>query len=296
MRKRQRTLFVVSFLAPAVILYGVFVAWPVLQAFVLSCFRWRGVSENKRWVGVDNFKTLFADEVFWKSLVHNLGLLVGCGIAILILAMLIAHAMQGKGPGIKFVRSIYLFPQVISLAVVAILWEFIFNPVFGMVTNGLKSMGLGGWVKTWLGDPNTALACVGVAFVWWAVGFYIMLLSAGIRAIPEEVIEASELDGAQGLTRFRQVTLPLLWSVMRVSVVYLVINAFNVFVLVFLMTAGGPDRHSEVMLTYLYEQAFRNNNFGLGTTIGVANFVVVMLVTGIVLTIYRKDPTGASTA
>src|SRR3954470_11606663 len=124
MRKRGRTAFIVSFLAPAVLFYGVFVLFPVVQAFFYSLFRWSGISADRQYVGLDNFKELAQDKVFWLALQHNLALVVGAGGAILLIAMAVAHAMQGETRAVKALRGIYLFPQIISLVVVAIMWEF----------------------------------------------------------------------------------------------------------------------------------------------------------------------------
>ncbi len=294
-RNRGRALFIASFLAPAVALYGLFVVLPVIQAFQFSMYEWRGISDQKNFVGLQNFKDLFTDNVFWLSLEHNLLILVGAGALFLGVGMLVAHALQGEGRISKGMRSVYLFPQMISLVVVAVLWQFIYNPSFGLLTPVLKLVGLGKLASEGIAaTASTALPAVAIAYVWYGVGFYIMVLSAGIRGIPSEVQEAATLDGAKGFQRFREITLPQLWAVMRVSVVYIVIHAVNIFALVFLMTQGGPDRKTEVMLTYLYERAFVDSKFGFATALAVANFIVVMALSGLVMRLYRKDPTGVA--
>lgn len=290
---RVRSAFIAAFLAPAIILYAVFVIWPVAQAFAFSLYRWRGVSEHRTFVGLENFARLAADPVFRQALSHNLFFLLVGGAAIMTLGLAIAHAVHGEGRFVRALRGVYLFPQIISGVVVAILWMFIYNPSFGVLNGTLKRIGLGALAFDWLGTPRTALPAVTVTFVWHAVGFYIMLFSAGLRTIPAEVHEAALLDGVEGLRRFRTITLPMLWGVMRVAMVYVVINALNVFALVFLMTVGGPDRRTETMLTYLYEQAFKNSEFGYGTALAVANFAIVMLLSGAVMALFRHNPQEA---
>lgn len=295
-RQRERALFAAAFLAPACLLYGVFVIWPVLEAFAFSLYRWRGISAQREFVGLGNFRRLFSDPVFGLTLWHNLLLFLGAGAAIVVLSLLIAHALQGKSRLVRALRSVYLFPQVISLVVVAVLWTFIYNPNYGLLNAALRSLGMKGLGTTaWLGVPSVALGAVAIAFIWHALGFYVMLFAAGIRQIPVDVQEAATLDGAIGLERFRLITLPMLWAVLRVALVYLAINTLNVFALVYLMTQGGPDRHTEVMLTYLYELAFKNSDFGLATALAVANFAVVMAVSGILLGLMRRDPQEART-
>ena len=302
MRNRGRTAFIVTYLAPAVLLYGVFVIWPVLQAFGFSVFKWSGLSSKKTFVGFDNFKQLFHDGVFWEALLHNAWIFLFGGAAILIIAVGIAHAMQGESKITKLLRGVYLFPNIMSLVVVAILWQFVYHPRIGLLTTVMNLMGQSAVhvagtpivESSILGSPTRALPAIIITFVWFAVGFYIMLFSAGIRQIPQEVTEASRLDGAEGFFQFRKVTLPLLWSVGRIAVIYIVINTLNVFALVFLMTQGGPDRKTEVMLTYLYEQAFVNSDYGAATALAIANFIIVMAVSGVIMGLTRKDPSGVS--
>ena len=293
-RLNNRGLFIASFLTPAAIIYGLFVVLPLLQAFVLSLYRWRGVTLKKTFVGTQNFEKLWADDAFWKALKNNLWLMVVCGLVIIVLAILIAHAMNQAGRMARMLRSVYLFPQIVSMVVVAILWMFMLNPSFGLVNSGLVALGFDGMKnKPWLGEPETALPSVGSAFVWYSLGFFVMLFAAGLKSIPDEVKEAAELDGSKGFHRFRTITWPMLWSVKRIAVIYVVITVMNIFALVFLMTRGGPDRATETMLTYLYQQAFQNSEFGYATALAVANFVIAMLLALGIMAFFRKDPQEA---
>jgi N-acetylglucosamine transport system permease protein len=293
MKRNSRNLFVVAFLSPALLLYIGFVIFPLIQAFQLSLYRWRGVSANRKFVGFENYSKLAGDDIFRKALGHNLWLLIIGGICIFALGLAIASAMQKDTRLVRATRAIVLFPQVISLAVVAILWMFLLDPGIGLLNAALSKANLGGLAHAWLGESATALPAVTVAFIWYAVGFYVMLFSAGMKGIPEEVIEAAELDGSRGFHKFRKIVWPLLWSVKRVAAVYVVVNVMNVFALVFLMTQGGPDRHTEVMLTYLYERAFADSQFGSAASLAVANFVVAMLLSLTILLWMRRDPTEA---
>jgi len=291
MIKRGRGLFILSFLAPAVLIYAGIVVLPLIQSFMYSAYDWRGLSSERTYVGFDNFVKLSHDDVFWRTVRNNLTLFVVGGLIVMALAVGIAHGLQGRGIVAKTLRSVVLFPQMISLVAVAVLWMFVFNPQFGLVTSLLEAVGLGKLTHTWLGEPATALPSVGVAFAWYAVGFYIMLFAAALKAIPADVMEASELDGAVGLRRFWKVTWPMLWSVKRIAVVHYAITVVNIFALVLLMTQGGPDRATEMMLTYLYERAFSDSQLGYATAIAVANFVVVMLLAVGILLAFRRNPT-----
>jgi len=288
--QRGRGWFIAAFLAPATLIYGLFVVYPLLQSFAISLYRWRGISQRKTFVGAGNFAKLAGDEAFHKALHNNIALLVVGGVATISLSIALAHGLQGAGKVSRTLRGIILFPQIISLVVVAVLWMFIYNPGFGLLTSGLNAVGLSGWVHTWIGEPKTALGSVGVAFVWFATGFYTMLFAAALRAIPAEVQEAAELDGAIGFRRFQSVTWPMLWSVKRVAIIHYTITVMNVFALVFLMTRGGPDRATETLLTYLYQSAFIHSEFGYATAIAVVNFVVVMVLAAGIMFWLRRDP------
>jgi N-acetylglucosamine transport system permease protein len=288
--KQRQGLFVITYLAPAVLLYAVFVIWPLLQSFAFSAFRWRGVSTHRTFIGAQNFVKLAHDDAFAKAVRNNLVLLVVGGFVILTVSLLLAHAMQGTGRLARTLRAVVLLPQMVSLVVVAILWQFILNPNMGLLSSGMRAIGLGRFTHTWLGDPSTALPSVGTAFAWYAIGFYALLFATAIRSLPEEVGEAAAIDGATGMRRFWRVTWPMLWSVKRIATVHLTITVVNVFALVYLMTQGGPDRATEVLLTYLYEKAFVDSQFGYATAVAVANFALVMVLSIAILMFFRRDP------
>lgn len=289
MAKRGRTAFIIAFLSPAVLLYGVFVVWPLIQSFYLSMYRWKGLSDKKTFVGAENYAELVKDEAFHKALSNNLWILFVGGLAIIALGILLAHGMQSNKPAVRALRGLYLFPQVISLVIVAIIWQFMLNPSYGLLTNGAKLVGISGVDKP-LASSDQALVAVGIAFVWYSLGFYIMLFGAGLKQIPEEVGEAAQLDGSSGMHRFWKITWPLLWSIKRIASIYIVINVLNIFALVWVMTEGGPNRATETLLTLLYKSAFKESSYGYGTSVAVANFVLAMVLAGILMFVFRKSP------
>ena len=291
---RGRAGFALAFLAPAVAIYAVFVVVPLLQAAAISLYRWKGVSAKRRFVGLDNFGRLLHDDAMRQSLGNALWLLVFALVAVFVGGLAAAHALNRPGRIARTVRGLVLFPQVVSIVAVAVLWQFMLHPDpgLGLVNGTLAALGLKG--RPWLGESATALPSVAVAFVWHALGFYVLLFLAGIKGIAQETMEAAELDGSTGLHRLRTITWPLLWSVKRIAATYLVINVLNVFALVLLMTNGGqPDRHTEMPLTYLYEQAFDNSQFGLATAIAMVDFALAMLLSLLVMAAYRRNPAEA---
>ena len=295
MNKKGKGLFILSFLLPAVLLYGVFVVNPLIQTFILGFYRWKGVSKKVKFVGLENYDSIFHDSTFWSALTNNLLLLVVGGLILVGAGVGIAAAMQGKDRVAKSVRAIYLFPQVISMVVVAIIWRFMFNPSFGLVTKTGETLHVPLPDAGILASPNWAKMAILIAFVWHGIGFYVMLFGAGIQSIDTEVIEAAELDGSFGWHRFRKVIWPLLWSVKKVATVYVVSNVTNLFGLVFIMTQGGPDHATDSLLYLLYD---RNSQslYGYAAAMGAVNFVVAMLLSGLVLVLTGRNPERTRTS
>lgn len=290
MVQRDKIKTVILFLTPAVVLYSVFFLLPMAQAFYVALFQWRGVSMNKQFVGLANFqKLLFEDPIFWKAMGHNLAFLIASVLIVIPLALFFANALNTKLRGSQTFRAIYLFPNMISVVAVAVLWAFVYHPKMGML-NAIVS-GLGGDVgdNGWLGDPQTALPCVIATSVWYSLGFYIVLFLAGMQSIPKTFYEAAEIDGAGGWAQFRFVTIPLVWEILKLGLVYLIIHTINIFGLVWVMTAGGPSNHTDTLLTYLYRLAFTDSNFGYATAVGVVVFILIFVISTSFIRLMRRE-------
>ncbi|MFF1355477.1 carbohydrate ABC transporter permease [Streptomyces sp. NPDC058297] len=296
--------FIVGFLVAPLALYAVFVIWPFIQSIYYSFTDWTGLSPDFKMVGFANYKRMFQDDVFWKSLQHSVLLalllpLVTLGLALFFAFMLNVGGRRRKGAAITGVRGsgfykiAYFFPQVLSIAIVAILFRFAFNPNDGVINGTLKAIGLGSIQPDWLGDPNFALWCVMSVLVWSTVGFFVVLFSAGMASIPKDFYEAALLDGASRFTTFFKITLPLLWDTVQSGWVYMGILALGAeaFASVQIMTVGpgGPDYSTTVLPLYVYQSAFRDANAAYATTIGVALLIVTLLFAAIVMRLGRRE-------
>ncbi len=288
-RSTNTKLTVVGFLAPAGLLYGIFFVLPMAQAFYYSLFRWRGLSQNKEFIGLQNFRDLANDGIFWMAMKHNLTFMVASMLVIIPLALFFAYVLSRKVPGASGYRAVFLFPNVISIVAVAVLWSFAYNMRFGLINAFLKLVGLERYTAGWLGDPHTALPAVIATSIWYCLGFYIVLFLAGIQSIPTSFYEAASLDGATQWQSFRHVTIPLVWEILRLGVVYIIIQTMNVFGLVWVMTEGGPSNHTETMLTYLYRKAFAESQYGYGTALGVVVFLLVLTITMLITRIMKRE-------
>ncbi|MFB8089636.1 sugar ABC transporter permease [Streptomyces sp. col6] len=296
--------FIVGFLVVPLVLYAVFVIWPFIQAIYYSFTDWTGLSPDFKMVGFDNYTRMLKDDIFWKSLQHSLLLvlvlpLVTLGLALFFAFMLNVGGRRRKNATVSGVRGsgfykiAYFFPQVLSIVIVALLFQFAFNPRSGMVNSALKGVGLDSFQPDWLGDPSLALICVMSVLVWSTVGFFVVLFSAGMASIPKDFYEAALLDGASRITTFFKITVPLLWDTIQSGWVYMGILALGVeaFTAVQVMTVGpgGPDYSTTVLPLYVYQTAFRDGQAGYATTIGVGLLIITMAFAAVVMRLGRRE-------
>lgn len=277
---RGKNGLIVSFLALPIALYTIFVLIPYCSAMVFAFTRWSGLSANIRFNGFNNFIKLYNDDKFWNALKHN-------GIALLVLPPIILGLAlffsflftQGISMS-RFFRIAFFFPQVLSVVVVAVLWDFIYHPTIGVLNAFIGLFGITQLASfPWLGSPQTVFGAVLAVVVWQSVGFYMVLFVAGMQGIPRDYYEAAKIDGANSWVMFWQVTVPLLWDTIRTAIVFLAIAAMDLFAIVLVMTngTGGPSRAADVVPTYLYQTAFSDGQFGYATAMGLVLLVLVFL-------------------
>ncbi|MBO4209894.1 carbohydrate ABC transporter permease [Micromonospora echinofusca] len=289
---------IITFLVPPLLLYGVFVVSPYLQAFQISTTDWLGYSADANPVGLDNFRTLLHDGYLWNALKNNALLLAVVPVVTIILGLFFATMLNMGGRrgragvsgvrGTSVYRTVYFFPQVLSVVIIALLWKEVYHPNSGLLNGTLGALGLP--TPSWLGDPRTAFWCVLAVMVWSNVGFYVVLFGAAMSAIPRDIYEAVMLDGASRSVTLRKITIPLLWDTVQVAWIYLAIAALDAFVLVQLMTNGGPNFSSDVIGLRMYDTAFGSETkFGYASAIGVVMFFLTLSVAVLALRAGRRD-------
>ncbi|WP_344314868.1 sugar ABC transporter permease [Fodinicola feengrottensis] len=297
--------FILSFLALPFVLYAIFVLSPYAQAFYIALTDWQGFTSRANFVGLANFVRLVQDPIFWIALKNNLFLLISIPIIVIVLALFFSSMINfgGSGRGRKhragirgvaggrFYQVVYFFPSVLSVTVIAVLWQFIYEPKNGLLNGFLSAIGLSGAKQVWLGDSKTALAAVLGVSVWASVGFYVVLFTAAMGSVPRELYESCLLDGANRMQTFVHMTIPLIWDAIQVALVHLVIGALDTFALVQILTVGpgGPDNSTEVVALYLFDNAFTYSKFGYASAIGVAMFVLTLLLTVIAFRLSRRE-------
>ncbi len=293
--------FIIGFLAAPIAFYAVLVISPFFQSFYIALTDWSGFTADKNFVGLGNFQRLIHDSLFWTSLWHNIILLLALPVVTLTLALFFAFMINVGGRrrkgatvagvrGSAFYKVVFFFPQVLSIAIIGILWQFIFNPASGPLNSALDGVGITN-TPNWLGSPNLALLCVIVVMVWSQVGFYVVLFSAGMGSVPHDIYEAVMIDGASRVTTFFRITLPLLRDTVATGWVYMGIMAMDSFAIVQIMTIppGGPDDSTSVVPFYLYNTAFTKSQAGYATSMGVAMLVVTLVFAVLTMRLNRRE-------
>jgi N-acetylglucosamine transport system permease protein len=291
--------FVVGFLAAPVLVYVVFVIAPYVQAFQLSMTNWRGLSAPE-WIGFDNYRRLLDDGAFWKAIANHGVLLLALPLITIAIALFFAFLLNvgGKSAGGQrtgvwgsgFYRVVFFFPQVLAVAIIAVLFQTVYRPNESGLINGVL-MELGLDPILFLIEPKLALWSIIAVLVWQAVGFYVVLFSAGMASIPVEIYEAAELDGANRFTLFFRVTLPLLWDTLQVAWVYLGIAAFDAFAIVSVLSIdnGGPDGATTVLAMEIYRNAFTYSRYGYASAMGVALFFLTITFAALTLRVSKRE-------
>lgn len=261
----------------------------MLGGIYYSFFDWSGTSSVKEFIGLDNYQRIFHDAVIPKAILNDYFFVFIKLIGIMLLALFFAVALtQLKIKEAPFYRIVFFFPNIMSVVVIGILWQFIYDPNIGVVNGVLQSIGLEEWARPWLGDMTWALPSVAIPAIWAGIGLFMLLLMGGITNIPKSLYEAAHIDGASEWQQFWKITVPLIWPQIKTSIIYIVITSLNgSFVLVQVMTSGGPGMATEVMGSYLYQKAFEDFQFGYGAAIGVL-ILVISLVTVVVLQFILK--------
>ncbi len=292
-RARRRWATIALFLAPALALYLLLVVAPVLQAMYYSGFRWNGLGPLDDFVGLDNFKRAFSDDVFVGALKHN-GIFIVLSLCVqLPFALAIALMLNTRMHGRALLRVLYFAPFVLSEVVTGVIWTLMLQP-HGLADQSLTTVGIG--THEWLADPGIVLYTVFAAISWKYFGFHMVLYLAGLQQIPRELEEAAAIDGARPWQIFRYITLPLLGPTIRISAFLSIIGAIQLFDLVWVMTGGGPVHASNTMAVYMVDWAFKRFQFGYASAVAVIMLGVSLV---IALTyqrfVLRRDLDGALT-
>ncbi|MBC8610199.1 sn-glycerol-3-phosphate transport system permease protein ugpA [uncultured Ruminococcus sp.] len=291
-KQKGRGRFIFFCVAPATILFLIFMVIPTINIFRMSFYKWGGYSPNKEFVGFNNFVTLFQDTKFLQSFQNTVLLIVIVTIVTFGLALIFAALLtRAKVKGTNFFRTIFYIPNILSMVVIAAIFSAIYDPDRGLL-NGILGIFRGdAQAIAWLGDQKIVIYSIAGTLIWQAIGYYMVMYMASMASIPESLYESANLEGVSAVKQFFTITIPLIWTNIRTTLTFFIISSINLsFLLVTTMTDGKPDGATEVFLSYMYKQAYGNSSYGYGMAIGVIVFLFSFLLSAVVNAVTKREP------
>lgn len=276
-KNRKTIAWAAVFLLPAVMVYTVFQIVPLLQAVYFSVTDWDGIAGSAiNFVGLHNFKNILGDPDFHLAFANMVKMVVFSVAFHTPAALLLAVALNTKCRGFRFFKAMYFVPTVFPLSAVGLMWYFIFMPT-GALNALLEAVGLSDLVTPWLVDEATAMNAIVFVNIWAGIGYYMVILMAGLTSIPGDVYDAAAIDGAGPVRCFLSVTVPMLKSTIFVCILMDIMGSVKVFDLVYAMTGGGPNGLTNLPTTLLYNEAYKYKHYGEGSAIGIVILAVCLL-------------------
>lgn len=281
------------FALPAVFFYCLFLVGPILSTIKISFNEWNGAAPYMKWVGLKNYERIFQDPVFYKALGNNIIWILFTIFVPVLLGVIFAIILMQKFVKGKFLyRLTYFMPNVVSLVAVGIVWGWIYNPEFGMMSKMFRALGLNGLANIdYLGNEKLVIWFLLIAGSWTCYGFNMVVFLAGLQGIDSNYLEVAKLEGAGPMQTFIYVIVPLIKGTIVLLVSNSLIGSFKVFDLIYVMTKGGPYHSSEVISTYMYNSAFGMNDYGYGSALAVVLAVIIAVCSGIFMKLADKDNT-----
>ncbi len=291
-KSKGRSVFIATCILPATILFVVFMVIPTFEVFRMSLYRWGGYSAKKTFVGMQNFKILLQDRKFFQSFQNTVLLIVLVTLVTISLSLVMAAILtREKVKGQTFFRVIFYIPNILSVVVISAIFSAIYDPNNGLLNSLLGIFrGKGAEPILWLGDQNIVIYSIAIAMIWQAVGYYMVMYMASMSAVPESLYESAGLEGAGKIRQFFTITIPLIWTNIRTTLTFFIISSINLsFLIVRVLTDGGPDNSTQVFLSYMYNQAYTNSSYGYGMAIGVVVFIFSFALSAIVNAVTKRD-------
>ena len=293
-KKKGRSRFIFCCLAPAVILFAIFMLIPTIDVFRMSLYKWGGYTAEKTFVGLDNFKILLQSDKFYQAFQNSVLLIVIVTIVTFSMAIIFAAILtREKLKGQTFFRVVFYIPNILSVVVISAIFSAIYDPNQGLLNSFLNLFRGQNGVDNpilWLGSQDLVIYSIIIAMVWQAIGYYMVMYMASMANIPDSLYESASLEGAGRIKQFFSITLPLIWTNIRTTLTFFVISTINMsFLMVKAMTNGGPDGASNVFLSYMYQEAYTNSSYGYGMAIGVAVFLFSFALAAVLNAVTKRE-------
>ena len=294
MLTRKRNFGAFLFCVPALLILAVFVYFPLFENIIFSFQSFTLSAKTHEFVGLDNYKSLFSDPIIMKSLLNNIlyaaiSIVMQVGFGLVIAAILEDVVFRKTE---SFFRTIFFIPTLLSMTVVCLLFEFVYNPQMGLLNSFLELIGLEEATQIWLGNSSLAMICVIMVSQWQSYGYITMLFVVAIQKIPAELYEAAIVDGAGRLRRFFSITCPMVRQMFFVTMVTTVVGAFTVFNEPYILTGGGPGTATMVLSLHMYQTGFVKNQMGYASTIAMLIFIITAILSSIQFFSFGKEKEG----
>ena len=289
-RNKGRSRFIVLCVAPAVILFFIFMILPTLNVFRMSLYERGAYSPTETFVGMGNFQALAQDSLFIRSMQNTILMVVVVTIITFALALIFASILtHEKIKGTNLFRIIFYIPNILSVVVISGIFSAIYKPENGML-NSIISLFRGETVTVLWKDAPLVVVSIIIAMIWQAIGYYMVMYMASMASVPESLYESASLDGAGRITQFFQITIPLIWTNIRTTLTFFIISTINMaFLFVTAMTSGGPNGASDVALNYMYSQK-NAGLYGYSMAIGVVIFLFSFALSACVNKATSREP------
>lgn len=289
-KKFSSNFTIILFLAPALILFGMFILYPVCNTIYLSFHSWKGIyGAPVNFVGLKNYAQVLTSEDFWRSLLNSLFFMIGGFLILMPLSFGLALLITSKLKGTKIMKTSYFMPVMLSTTAVALMWVYMLNPSYGVVNQLLRGIGLEKLCQDWLSTPVLNMWCIILVNEWMYAGYNMLIFAAGLVSIPSDVYEAAKLDGCTGWKKLRYISIPLSKESFKIFAILCVTGCLKAFDLVWAMTKGGPNHTSEVPASLLYNEAFTFKFFGKSSAIGVLLLVLGISISILVNTVLKRE-------
>ncbi len=285
----EQTLVPMLFLAPNLLIFGIFIILPAILGLRMSLFDWSFL-EGSTFVGLKNFRNILHDSMFWLTLKNTLVYVAAVVPLLATFALALALPLADEGKGMGVFRAMYYVPTMLSMIIVGIAWRWLLGYDLGIINYVLRLAG--GKPLPWLTDGTMANISLIFVTVWTRVGYFMMMFVGGLQAIPKTYYEAAEIDGAGRFTVFRRITLPLLRPILLVVIVLATIEAFKAYELIFVMTQGGPGTSTKFIVQYIYQAAFEEDRMGYGAAMSVILLAIIGLFTALQFAAQREEYTN----
>lgn len=277
-KKKDRNntrLTIAIFLLPAILTYLVFILYPIFDTFVISLYRWNGISPTRTFVGLDNYTTLLQESRFWFAFRNNMYVVLLSIFVQIPLGLVMALVLFSKIKGKKILNVLFFLPYLMSTVAVGLLWIFMYDPVNGPVNRLFNLFGMQS--VHWLAGGTSSLIAILIVIAWQFAPFYMILFRAAMVGIPEEHYESAEIDGASETQKFFYITLPSIMPTIVSSSILAVVGSLKTFAIFYVMTGGGSGISTDILGTFMYRQAFINFNMGYSSAIAAIMFIVALI-------------------